>query len=58
MSELWVELEVNNRKVARKTQAHSRLLDFLRNDLNLTGTKEGCGAANAAPIRFLSTASW
>ncbi len=44
MSELWVELEINNRKIARRTQAHKRLLDFLRDDLNLTGTKEGCGA--------------
>ena len=44
MSELWVELEINNRKIARRTQAYKRLLDFLRDDLNLTGTKEGCGA--------------
>ena len=44
MSKVRIEAEVNGRKVARETEAHMRLLDFLREDLNLTGTKEGCGA--------------
>ncbi|WP_261617491.1 molybdopterin-dependent oxidoreductase [Microbaculum marinisediminis] len=44
MSDLNLELEVNGRKVRRRTGTHQRLLDFLRDDLNLTGTKEGCGA--------------
>ncbi len=44
MSKLKIEAEVNGRKVARETDPHKRLLDFLRDDLNLTGTKEGCGA--------------
>ncbi len=29
---------------ARSAKPHLRLLDFLRDDLDLTGTKEGCGA--------------
>jgi CO/xanthine dehydrogenase Mo-binding subunit/aerobic-type carbon monoxide dehydrogenase small subunit (CoxS/CutS family) len=44
MSKLKINLEVNNRKVSRETEPHKRLLDFLRDDLNLTGAKEGCGA--------------
>ncbi len=44
MSKLKIEAEVNGRKIDRETQTHKRLLDFLRDDLNLTGTKEGCGA--------------
>ncbi|KII11674.1 molybdopterin cofactor-binding domain-containing protein [Phaeobacter sp. S60] len=44
MSKLTIEAEVNGRKVSRTTAPYSRLLDFLREDLNLTGTKEGCGA--------------
>jgi aldehyde oxidoreductase len=44
MTDLKLELTVNGRKVRRTTRPHLRLLDFLRDDLNLTGTKEGCGA--------------
>src|SRR6056297_84311 len=44
MRKLRIEAEVNGRKANRETEPHKRLLDFLRDDLNLTGTKEGCGA--------------
>src|SRR5262245_16373570 len=44
MPELRIEASVNGRRVARNARPHQRLLDFLRDDLNLTGTKEGCGA--------------
>jgi len=44
MPKLTIDAEVNGRKISRETAPHSRLLDFLREDLNLTGTKEGCGA--------------
>ena len=44
MPELRIEATVNGRKIARNAKPHQRLLDFLRDDLNLTGTKEGCGA--------------
>ncbi|MCB1472907.1 MAG: 2Fe-2S iron-sulfur cluster binding domain-containing protein, partial [Rhodobiaceae bacterium] len=44
MSDFEMELEVNGRKVRRRIEPGQRLLDFLRDDLNLTGTKEGCGA--------------
>lgn len=44
MSKVTIDVDVNGRKVSRETDVHKRLLDFLRDDLNLTGTKEGCGA--------------
>jgi aerobic-type carbon monoxide dehydrogenase small subunit (CoxS/CutS family) len=42
--ELRIEATVNGRKIARNAQPHQRLLDFLREDMHLTGTKDGCGA--------------
>jgi nicotinate dehydrogenase large molybdopterin subunit len=44
MPDLRLEAVINGRKVARNAKPHQRLLDFLRDDLNLTGNKEGCGA--------------
>src|SRR5262245_34956912 len=44
MPDLRLEATVNGRKVARNIKPHQRLLDVLRDDLGLTGTKEGCGA--------------
>lgn len=44
MSSLEMRLEVNGRAVQARAPSHMRLLDFLREELHLTGTKEGCGA--------------
>lgn len=44
MPEMRIEAVVNGRKIARSAQPHQRLLDFLRDDMHLTGTKDGCGA--------------
>ena len=44
MPDIRLELTVNGRKVSRSAKPHRRLIDFLRDDLNLTGNKEGCGA--------------
>ncbi|TCM84980.1 molybdopterin-dependent oxidoreductase [Rhodovulum steppense] len=44
MPEMKLEMQVNGRKVMRLADPGQRLLDFLRDELNLTGTKEGCGA--------------
>lgn len=44
MPELRIEATINGRRIARSAQPHQRLLDFLREDLHLTGTKDGCGA--------------
>ncbi len=39
-----ITLTVNGRRVTRPVGANYRLLDFLREELMLTGSKEGCGA--------------
>lgn len=44
MTDIHFEAVVNGRKVSRTVKPHQRLLDFLRDDLHLTGNKEGCGA--------------
>lgn len=44
MPEMRIEATINGRKINKAAKPHQRLLDFLRDDLNLTGTKEGCGA--------------
>ena len=44
MPDLSIELEVNGRPVKKQISPSLRLLDFLRDELDLTGTKEGCGA--------------
>jgi CO/xanthine dehydrogenase Mo-binding subunit/aerobic-type carbon monoxide dehydrogenase small subunit (CoxS/CutS family) len=44
MPDLHFEATINGRKISRTIKPHQRLLDFLRDDLNLTGNKEGCGA--------------
>lgn len=35
---------VNGRKVQRRVPSHYRVIDFVREELKLTGNKEGCGA--------------
>jgi aerobic-type carbon monoxide dehydrogenase small subunit (CoxS/CutS family) len=44
MADLDLEVTVNGRRVARRAKPSQRALDFLRDDLHMTGTKEGCGA--------------
>ena len=38
-----LELTLNGRPIAVEVEPHQRLLDVLRYQLGLTGTKEGCG---------------
>jgi aerobic-type carbon monoxide dehydrogenase small subunit (CoxS/CutS family) len=44
MADLTLEATVNGRHVVRQAKPSQRALDFLRDDLHMTGTKEGCGA--------------
>ena len=39
-----ITVNVNGRSYERDIEGHETLLRFLREDLGLTGTKEGCGA--------------
>jgi len=43
MSKLIIELTINGKKRKVETTPSTRLLDLIRDDLHLTGTKEGCG---------------
>jgi CO/xanthine dehydrogenase Mo-binding subunit/aerobic-type carbon monoxide dehydrogenase small subunit (CoxS/CutS family) len=44
MPELRIAATINGRRVSKTAKPYQRLLDFLREDLHLTGAKEGCGA--------------
>ncbi len=43
MTKLKIELIVNSKKRKIEITPSTRLIDLLRDDLHLTGTKEGCG---------------
>src|SRR5260370_42179635 len=47
MADLTIAATVNGRRVARQANPSQRVLDFLRDDLHMTGTKEGCGAGES-----------
>jgi carbon-monoxide dehydrogenase small subunit len=40
---LNLKINVNGKDIEREIDDQLRLLDFIRDELNLTGTKEGCG---------------
>jgi len=44
---------INGKPVEREVMAGDRLLDLLRNDLHLTGTKEGCGEGECGSCTVL-----
>ena len=41
---MWMSVEVNGHIYEREVTEHWTLLRFLREDLELTGTKDGCSA--------------
>ncbi len=41
---MQINLTINGNEYSREVDEHRNLLHFLREDLGLTGTKEGCGA--------------
>ncbi|MGD2088966.1 MAG: (2Fe-2S)-binding protein [Candidatus Aminicenantes bacterium] len=48
-----IHFTLNGKKVALKTPANRRLLDILREDFGLTGTKEGCGIGECGACTVL-----
>jgi len=48
-----VAMEVNGKDVRKEVPASRTLLDFLRDDLGLTGTKEGCGKGECGACTVL-----
>jgi aerobic-type carbon monoxide dehydrogenase small subunit (CoxS/CutS family) len=48
-----MDLIVNGERVSRVVKGGRRLLDFLRDDLHLTGSKEGCGEGECGSCTVL-----
>ncbi len=48
-----IEMTVNGNKVRIQTEPTARLLDILRNELGLTGVKEGCGEGECGACSVL-----
>ena len=52
MSDVW-EFQVNGREASFTGDAMTRLLDVVREELGLTGTKEGCGEGECGSCSVL-----
>jgi carbon-monoxide dehydrogenase small subunit len=50
---MTVRFTLNGKPVSISTAPHRRLLDVLREELNLTGTKEGCGIGECGACTVL-----
>ena len=53
MSKIHVITSINGEPAEFLTEAHESLLDVLRNTLNLTGSKEGCGSGDCGACSVL-----
>jgi carbon-monoxide dehydrogenase small subunit len=53
MSKIHVSTSINGEAVEFLANAQESLLDALRNSLNLTGTKEGCGSGDCGACSVL-----
>ena len=48
-----ISLKINGNKISVDVDPSMRLLDFIRNELHLTGTKEGCGEGECGACTVL-----
>jgi carbon-monoxide dehydrogenase small subunit len=57
-NQILMDLTVNSNKISMYVQVGRRLLDFLRDDLHLTGTKEGCGEGECGSLDIHGKGGW
>ncbi len=50
---MWIEMEVNGRFHKKLVEVNETLLDLLRENLGLKGTKEGCGSGQCGACTVL-----
>ncbi len=48
-----LDFTLNGKPISREVAADKRLVDFLREDMGLTGTKEGCGKGECGTCTVL-----
>ena len=53
MKRVMIEFTLNGQNMAAETAPNKRLIDLLREDLGLTGTKEGCGIGECGACTVL-----
>ena len=57
MSNITYRPSINGEPVEFLCEPQQTLLDVLRNELNLTGSKEGCGSGDCGACSVISTAT-
>lgn len=50
---IQITCKVNGNNIKKEVQPGERVIDFLRNQLSLTGTKEGCGQGECGSCTIL-----